>query len=100
MHARISRLHRHALSRVGGIKSSPTFEQIGYSAEDLVRHIERQFAGGIGWHNMNEWQIDHIIPVSTAENEADVVALNQLSNLRPMWALDNNRKKDRRSTLL
>lgn len=100
MQARLSRLHRHALSQVGALKSSPTFEQLGYTADVFVVHIERQFSRGMGWDNMHEWQIDHIIPVSAARTEADVVALNQLSNLRPMWAKDNNRKKARRLTLL
>jgi hypothetical protein len=100
MQARLSRLHRHALAQVGAIKTSPTFEQLGYTAEAFVTHIERQFARGMGWHNMAEWQIDHVIPVSEAKNEADVIALNQLSNLRPMWADENNRKKNKRVTLL
>lgn len=100
MQARLSRLHRHALALAGAIKTSPTFERLGYSAADLAAHIERQFARGMGWHNMDRWQIDHIIPASRAKTEDDVVALNQLSNLRPMWAPENNRKKDRRLTLL
>lgn len=100
MQARLSRLHRHALAQVNAIKTSPTFEQLGYTAEEFVIHIERQFVRGMGWHNMNDWQIDHIVPVSEATTEADVVALNQLSNLRPMWASMNNAKKNRRLTLL
>ena len=100
MQARLSRLHRHALAQVGAIKRSPTFEQLGYTAEAFVAHIERQFVRGMGWHNMDEWQIDHIVPTSEAANEADVVALNQLSNLRPMWSLENNSKNNRRISLL
>lgn len=100
MQARLSRLHRHALAQVGAIKTSPTFEQLGYTAEEFVAHIERQFAKGMGWHNMRDWQIDHIVPVSEAQNEDDVVALNQLPNLRPMWAKENNAKKARRTSLV
>lgn len=100
MQARLSRLHRHALAQVGAIKRSPTFEQLGYTVEQFVAHIERQFVRGMGWHNMDKWQIDHIIPVSEAKTEADVVALNHLCNLRPMWAEENNRRKNRRVSLL
>lgn len=100
MHARLSRLHRHALRQVGAIKTSPTFQQLGYSAEEFVTHIERQFVKGMGWHNMDQWQIDHIRPVSEAKDESDVVALNQLPNLRPLWSKENNAKKARRETLL
>jgi len=100
MHARLSRLHRHALRQVGAIKTSPTFEQLGYSVEAFVSHMERQFTRGMGWHNMKQWQIDHVVPVNSAKTVADVVALNQLSNLRPMWAKENNAKKARRTSLL
>lgn len=100
MQARISRLHRWALSSVGAIKRSPTLEAVGYTAAELVAHIERQFLPGMGWHNMRDWQIDHIVPISTAKNEQDVVALNQLSNLRPLWAEQNNAKKNRRVLLV
>lgn len=100
MQARLSRLHRHALIQVCAIKSSPTFEQLGYTAEEFVTHIEKQFIKGMDWSNMGDWQIDHIIPVSEAKTVGDVVALNQLSNLRPMWASENNAKKNRRTTLL
>lgn len=100
MQARLSRLHRHALSQVSAVKNSRTFEQLGYTAEQFVIHIERQFPKGMGWHNMSLWQIDHIIPISRAKTEQDVVALNQLSNLRPMWAKENNKKKAKRITLL
>jgi hypothetical protein len=85
---------------VGAIKSSPTFDQLGYSVCEFVAHIERQFLPGMGWHNMRDWQIDHIVPVSEAKTERDVVALNQLPNLRPMWAKENNAKKARRVSLL
>jgi len=100
MQARLSRLHRHALRQVGAIKTSPTFDQLGYSVSEFVSHIERQFHDGMGWHNISKWQIDHIIPISTAKNTSDVIALNQLSNLRPMWAKANNAKKAKRLVLL
>lgn len=100
MQARLSRLHRHALARVGAIKRSPTLETLGYTAPQLAMHVERQFLPGMNWQNMDRWELDHIIPSSEAQNENDVIALNQLSNLRPMWSTDNNRKKNRRLTLL
>lgn len=100
MHSRISRLHRHALSQVGAIKTSPTFESLGYTVDDFVFHIEKQFLPRMSWANMSEWQIDHIIPISTAKTEQDVIALNQLYNLRPMWAKENNSKKNKIESLL
>lgn len=100
MQARMSRLFRYALAAVNGCKTSSTFEMLGFTPAALSAHLERQFQRGMGWHNMNLWQIDHIVPASTARSEADVVALNQLSNLRPMWADENNQKKNKRTSLL
>jgi hypothetical protein len=54
----------------------------------------------MGWHNMKDWQIDHILPISQPRIVDDVVALNQLSNLRPMWAEENNAKKAKVLSLL
>ena len=100
MQARLSRLHRHALAQVNAIKTSPTFEKLGYTVEDFVTHIERQFLPGMGWANMSDWQIDHIVPISEARTADDVVALNQLSNLRPMWSKANNSKRNKREHLV
>lgn len=100
MRMRISHLHSRALRKVGATKKSPTLEALGYTAEQLANHIERQFSKGMSWHNRHEWHIDHIIPMSTAKTVEDVVALNQLSNLRPLWAAENIRKKDKRTHLI
>jgi hypothetical protein len=88
------------LSRSGIKKRSPTLEQLGYTASELCRHIERQFMRGMSWDNSKEWDIDHIIPASSATSESDVVRLNQLSNLRPMWRRDNRIKFNKVQTLL
>ena len=58
----------------------------------------------MGWHNMGEWHIDHIVPVSsftiTSADDADFKACWALTNLRPMWADENRSKGDKRLTLL
>lgn len=88
-------------SRVAGLiersaaKSSGTFDMLGYTPQELAAHLERQFVKGMGWHNRDKWHIDHIVPISTAKTIEDVIALNQLSNLRPLWAQDNLRKSDK-----
>lgn len=100
MAARISRLLAWALASVGAIKRSATFDLLGYTPADLKTHIEKQFTRGMTWENRASWDVDHIIPISTAACEADVIALNQLSNLRPLWSIDNNRKNSRRDRLI
>lgn len=53
-------------------------------------HIERQFLNGMSWEKMgNEIHIDHIVPLATATTEAEVLALNHFTNLRPLWAAEN-----------
>lgn len=100
MAERISRLMAWALASVGAIKRSATFDLLGYTPAELKAHIEKQFTRGMTWENRPNWEVDHIIPISTAACEADVIALNQLSNLRPLWAADNNRKGRFRDRLI
>lgn len=100
LHEKISRMLCHALKGIDVKKGGKTFDMLGYSPVNLVSHIEKQFLSGMCWENRNEWQIDHIVPVSTAKSLEDVIALNQLSNLRPMWSLENNKKNNKRIFLL
>jgi hypothetical protein len=41
------------------------------------------------------WSIDHIIPISSAQTEKDIYKLNNYTNLRPMWHSDNIKKRDK-----
>lgn len=85
----------HALRRSGYAKESPAFHVVGCSATRLRQHIERQFLKGMNWENRDQWHIDHIIPLSTAKTEEDVIRLNHYTNLRPLWAKDNLEKSDK-----
>lgn len=100
MAGRISNGLRQSLKDVGSKKGEKSFNMLGYSAQDLRNHIEKQFLKGMCWENADKWHIDHIIPISTANNEEDVIRLNQLSNLRPLWAKDNICKGQKRTHLL
>lgn len=77
---------------------------LGYSVADLKRHLERQFLAGMGWNNMGDWHIDHRLPLvsfsfTNAEDPAFKAAW-ALSNLQPMWADQNIRKKAKRLYLV
>ena len=84
------------LVATNGKKSGTTFDVLGYTKEDLVSHIERQFSKGMSWENYGEWHIDHIVPVSwhVKNGEKDPKVINALTNLRPLWAKDNFSKGD------
>lgn len=87
---------KRTLSALGAKKDSPTFKSIGYTQEDLKRHLESYFTDGMTWDNYGEWHIDHVIPV------AEMIRLgvkcpktiNALGNLRPLWASENLSKGD------
>lgn len=97
---RVSRMLAWGLASVGAVKRGRTFEFLGYSPLELRQHIERQFTRGMSWDNRSEWEIDHIIPISSAISSDDVRALNQLHNLRPLWKNENNAKKNSRVFLI
>ena len=73
-----------------------TFDVLGYSISELTLHLERQFLPGMSWDNYGKWHIDHILPVSSFSVESmgdeEFNACWALSNLRPLWAVDNMRK--------
>lgn len=79
---------------------------LGYGAEELKSHIERQFIGGMTWDGFmaGEIHIDHIVPVSSFKIESpdspEFRACWALSNLRPMWAKDNLSKGAKVLTLV
>ena len=75
-------------------KNVSTPKTLGCDYEFLKTHIERQFHDGMSWDRINEIHLDHVIPLATAKTEADVIALNHFTNLRPMWAKDNLAKGD------
>lgn len=100
LHGRISNQIWMAIN--GRKNGRSTFETLQYSKEELVSHLERQFLKGMSWENMGEWHIDHILPLAsfTLNDDADIRRAWALTNLRPLWAVDNMRKGARVETLL
>jgi len=66
---------------------------IGYTLNDLRKHLEKQFVNGMTWENYGEWHIEHKIPISvhnfTKVGHQDFKKCWALSNLQPMWAKEN-----------
>lgn len=96
----IKRTLYKAFKRAGFTKSSKTFDILGCSYEDFKLHIEKQFEPWMNWDNRgtcsknyNEtWQLDHIIPISSANNEEEIIKLNHYTNLRPLCSRKNLEK--------
>lgn len=68
----------------------------GYTVQQLMAHLEKKFVQGMSWDNYGEWQIDHIRPISSFNFASyDCDEFKQcwaLSNLQPLWKIDNIRK--------
>lgn len=80
-------------------------EAVGYTADDLKQHLERQFAKGMTWENYGtHWHVDHIVPVSSFDcssvDDPAFKACWALSNLRPLWVKDNLSKNNKRTHLI
>lgn len=73
-----------------------TWEMVGCDFESFLTRIQSQFEDGMTLenygHGEGKWNIDHIIPISTAKTDEDIERLNHYSNLRPMWSLENYKK--------
>jgi len=86
-----------ALKRGGYTKNSHTYEIIGCSYEFLLGYLEAKFETWMNWENKGlynselnyGWDIDHIIPLSSALNEEDLLKLNHYSNLQPLCSKVN-----------
>lgn len=83
-----------------GTKAGRSWEAlVGYTLADLMAHLESRFQPGMTFENYGEWHIDHITPKAAFNYETpddiDFKRCWALSNLQPLWALDNMSKKDK-----
>lgn len=87
----------HRAIRSGAKAGRPWLALVGYTANELMAHLEKQFLPGMSWDNYGEWHIDHIIPISAHNYETpehiDFKKAWALENLQPLWASDNMQKK-------
>jgi hypothetical protein len=86
---------RKSIKRKGYTKKSKTYEILGGDWEVVKEHFELLFQPGMSWDNYGDWEIDHIIPLSKATNQDEVIKLCHYLNLQPLWKLDNRLKGDK-----
>lgn len=76
---------------------------MGCNHIDLKKHLESKFENWMTWDNHGKWNgelnygwdIDHIIPLSSAKTEEDIYKLNHYTNLQPLCSQINRYiKKD------
>lgn len=69
---------------------------VEYTLEELKNHLESLFKIGMSWENMGKWHVDHKIPRCafnyTSPEDQEFLRCWSLSNLQPLWAVENLRK--------
>lgn len=93
----LSSLIRISFKNKGFKKNSKTINILGCSFEQFKDYLESKFEVWMNWENRGlynsnpnyGWDIDHIIPISSAKNEEDVIRLNHYSNLQPLCSYVN-----------
>lgn len=100
----IRNLIRISLKNGGYKKNTKTANILGCDYETFKNHIESQFEPWMDWskHGLYNgelnygFDLDHIIPISTAKNEEEAYKLNHYTNLRPLCSyINRNIKKDK-----
>ena len=94
---RLRTLIRISITKQGFNKKSKAHEILGCDYNKVIEHIESKFEKGMTWKNHGEWHIDHIVPISSATTEKDVMSLNHYTNLQPLWAKENLKKYNKRN---
>jgi len=87
-----------SLKNNGYTKKSKTNEILGCSYEEFKQHLESKFEPWMIWDNYGKykidtfnygWDIDHIIPQSSAMTEEELLKLNHYTNLQPLCSKIN-----------
>jgi len=81
----------------GYTKKSKTYEILGCSYKEFKLYLESKFESWMTWENKGRyngefnfgWDIDHIVPLSNAETEEDIIRLNHYTNLQPLCSKVN-----------
>ena len=82
---------------VKGTVASKSIKSLPYTTVELMNHLELLFTKGMTWDNYGKWHIDHIKPCSLFDHNDRQQMLEcwSLSNLQPLWAVDNLSKGNR-----
>jgi hypothetical protein len=86
-----------AIKRSKYSKNKNTIDILGIDILGLKNYLESKFEPWMSWENHGKyngglnygWDIDHIIPVSSARNEEELIKLNHYTNLQPLCSKVN-----------
>jgi len=93
----INRSINRSLKCKGLSKSKRTKDILGCDIGFFKNYLEDKFTIEMSWENYGIiWDIDHIIPLSTAKTEEEVIKLNHYTNLQPLDShINRNVKRDK-----
>lgn len=82
-------------------KAGSAIKDVGCEVEELKIYIESKFQPGMTWDNYGRkagikcWEIDHIFPLAKVDltDREQFLRVCHYTNLQPLWAEDNNRKR-------
>lgn len=85
-----------SFSRKGYIKSDKTEKIIGINHREFYKYLIKTFKDNYGyeWDGIEKVHIDHIVPLSKAKNEKQIIELCNYKNLQLLKAKDNLEKSD------
>ena len=94
---RVRKAIRHAFKIKGCTKKTKTQHILGCSFDEFKLHLESKFETWMNWDNHGlyngelnyGWDIDHIIPLSIANTEEEIIKLNHYTNLQPLCSYIN-----------
>lgn len=80
-------------------KNKSYFDILGYTPEELIIHLEKQFKDGMTWDNYGIWHVDHKQPITSFDiqemGDEEFMKCWSLDNLQPMWGEENIRKSNK-----
>ena len=76
-------------------KKAKTEQILCCTIEQFREYIAAKFKKGMSFDNHGQWHLDHIVPLSIAATEEEIIKLNHYTNFQPLWAEDNLIKSDK-----
>lgn len=101
LRCRLTSIFRTSFTKNGYKKSHRSEKILGCTFEEFKKYIESKFEPWMNWENRGKyngdfksgWDIDHIIPLSSARTEDDLISLNHYTNLQPLCSKVNREIK-------
>jgi hypothetical protein len=88
---------QRGLKKEGHIKKLKSEDILGCNIKEFKEYLESKFELWMNWENKGlyngdlnyGWDIDHIIPISSAFTEVEILKLNHYTNLQPLCSKIN-----------